>query len=1305
MTRAMLAVVVAVGCTVASRAESPSSRPAGRQWAVSVCDGYLGGLDAEDVWSAGRAVGVSRLEASINRDLACPHLFEKGGRPHRIDTPAACEALRAKLAKEGFTIGCFCLIVKLEAGGNDDAILRWIEEAAAAAPSVGCRTMMLPIGVSAAGGERLSDEAFVDRCRPFVRKLDAIAARTGVQLVLENLGHYWNRPEILEPVLCESRADRVGLLLDTTNLYWFGHPLDRVYEIARKLAPFVRSIHVKNIRYPADQQQKQRTPGWEYGKYAEPIRTGDIDFVRVLGPIARAGYVGDLTIEDDSLPHYDAAGKRKVLADDVAYLRDLIRRFPPPTGDIGDVETHRIDGATLHLQCSRGWARLTACEPAIIRVEAGPAGATRSEWQALDVRAIAPTSVTLVEGADQLQFVTGELRCVIDKQPFRITWYRVDVQGALTRPGPGPWVEWTDEGVQTRLQMEPKGRERVYGLNLNFLGFERRGRALEVKTNADPGTDNGHSHVVSPFFLTAWGYGVFLNNRGYSRFRIDDEGDGVVTMYAPGRVLDWYYIYAGGLRDVLEKYTSVVGRIDMPARWGLGLWYRAEAKWKQEQVKAAAAEFRRRRIPCDVIGLEPGWQSHAYSCSYAWNKDNYPDPPSLLKWLGDNHFRLNLWTHAFVHPTSSLYKPLLDGGCAADRRVWEGLVPDFTLPKTAEVFDRDFTGPQIEMGVSGYKLDECDGSDSTGGWFFPDDTRFPGGWTGAQMHNVFGALYQQAFQESFRKRNRRTCFLGRANFATGSRTATAAYSDLYDLRQYLRAQASAGFLGTLWCPEVRQTATTAEFIRRCQLMFLSPLVQLDGWNSGVLPWEKGPEAEAVFRRFAELRMRLVPYLYSEFWKMHTRGIPIVRSLVQDNREDPDTVAVDDQFMLGDSILVAPVLSGSQREAYFPNGRWSHLETGETVHGGSRIGLTAPFDRVPLYVRDGTVLPLGPATQYVDEPSNEPWMVHVYGGQSGRFDLFEDDGVTYDYEKGRYAVTPIEYREWIDRREFRIGPAKGTFTGQATKRGYVVVFHNVPRPLTFRIDGRDLARASDDPVGGRDAGWFFAPDGTIRVWLPDVLAEKGAVVGLAAGKVEADAEGFVPMFNGRDLSGWQIMGRGGDWHVENGEVFTTGRSGEFLDWIRSADEYEDFVLRLEYNMSRNCNSGVFIRTTETGRQSRTGMEIQIYDGFGKPIDRFSSGAIYDVAPPLANPVRPAGEWNQLEIDCRGRRLKVTLNGTRIQDVNLDDPAVSADVPDGRKLWQRAKRGFIGFQNHRCPIRFRNVRMRAHPGARPLARSQP
>lgn len=332
--RSAMVGLVCLGLASVAVAERPVAQPASPQeWAVTIRDPYLRGLGVDDVWSAAKSVGISRLEVVLDENLACPHLFEKepgenGGPVYRIDTPAAREKLNRKLKQEGMSIGCFALGVRLSSPEDEAKALEWVSRAAEAAPGVGCRTLMLPVGITGPKNERIEDEEFVARGRSFVRKLDPIAARANVQITLENLGHYWNRPEILAPVLRESKPDRVGLLHDVCNMYWYGHPLDKLYKLAEQFAPYVRSVHVKSIKYPEDKRQVQRMPGWEYGKYAEPLRTGDIDFAKVLAIYAKAGYVGDVCIEDDSLPHFDATGKKKVIADDVALLNDIIAKLP-----------------------------------------------------------------------------------------------------------------------------------------------------------------------------------------------------------------------------------------------------------------------------------------------------------------------------------------------------------------------------------------------------------------------------------------------------------------------------------------------------------------------------------------------------------------------------------------------------------------------------------------------------------------------------------------------------------------------------------------------------------------------------------------------------------------------------------------------------------------------------------------------------------------------------------------------------------------------------------------------------------------
>ena len=206
---ALSLVVFAVTARVDAQQAAPE-----RQWRISICDGYLRGLDAEDIWSAAKSVGLSRLEVYPDRKLACPNLYEKDGAPYRLDTPEARAKLRAKLEAEKMTIGCLSLPVPLAPDQGDDEMLAWVRAAAEAAPDVGCRLLMIPLV-----GRGFSDEAFVERHIAFVRKLEALAEEARVQIAIENLSVYWNRKEILDPVLKSVRADRVGLALDITNMY------------------------------------------------------------------------------------------------------------------------------------------------------------------------------------------------------------------------------------------------------------------------------------------------------------------------------------------------------------------------------------------------------------------------------------------------------------------------------------------------------------------------------------------------------------------------------------------------------------------------------------------------------------------------------------------------------------------------------------------------------------------------------------------------------------------------------------------------------------------------------------------------------------------------------------------------------------------------------------------------------------------------------------------------------------------------------------------------------------------------------
>lgn len=595
--------------------------------------------------------------------------------------------------------------------------------------------------------------------------------------------------------------------------------------------------------------------------------------------------------------------------------------------------------------------------------------------------------------------------------------------------------EATPRGYVVRLPLAPN--EMVYGLGLQLQSFLQRGLKKTLRVNADPAIDSGDSHAPVPFYVTTRGYGVLIDTARYAtvyagnKQRRGDAGrtpasasgpdltaDALPSAYArfhfqePSEVMvevpraagvDVYLFAGPAMRQAVQRYNLFAGGGALPPRWGLGVWYRCERDFGQADVARLAAEFRDRGIPCDVLGLEPGWQTHAYSCSYVWS-ERFPDPGAMTAALARAHYRVNLWEHAFVHPSSPLHAPLAPH--AGDYLVWDGLVPDFLVPEARQTFGDFHERAHVALGAAGYKLDECDNSDYTRNWSFPELSRFGSGADGEQMHALFGLRYQDAVQAVFERRGARTYGLARSSGALAAPYPYVLYSDLYDHATFIRAVGKAGLSGLLWTPEVRDAASPEELVRRLQSAVLSPMALINAWYIRNPPWKQVDRAannagrfapnweavEAVCRRVLELRMQLVPYLHAAFVRYHREGLPPFRPLVMDVPDDVHAWPVDDQYLVGEGLLAAPMTAGqSTRSVYLPAGTWYDFWSGRRHAGGQRIDVRPPLEEVPLFVRGGTLLPLARATLHTDDPASGDLTVRAYGAADAACTLYEDDG--------------------------------------------------------------------------------------------------------------------------------------------------------------------------------------------------------------------------------------------------------------------------------------------------------------------------
>ena len=585
-------------------------------------------------------------------------------------------------------------------------------------------------------------------------------------------------------------------------------------------------------------------------------------------------------------------------------------------------------------------------------------------------------------------------------------------------PLPAPSGAVGPRGLDLRLPLAPG--ERMYGFGLQMHSFQQRGKKRTIRVNADPRGDTGDSHAPVPFYVTTHGYGVLVDTFRQAVFycgeahprptkaitagqvqvntpemtaALESGQSSQVRVEVPRCAGADVYLFAGpALRDAVQRYNLFSGGGVLPPDWALGFWYRVEQHLTSAEVLALGDSLRSSHIPCDVLGLEPGWQTHAYSCTFAWEPARFPDPKAFVQAAGARGFRVNLWEHAFTHPASPIFTEMLPH--SGDFAVWGGLVPDFAGEPARRVFSDYHAKALVDVGVSGFKLDECDSSDYTNGWSFPDSSRFPSGVDGEQMHAEFGLRYQDAILQAFQQRGQQTFGLVRSSGALATPYPFVLYSDLYDHRDFIRALVNASFSGLLWCPEVRDASSEEDLIRRLQSVVFSPLAMVNAWYIKNPPWKQierksnneghlytDNDLETRCREIIGWRMQLLPYLRAAYAEYAATGLPPVRALAMDYPTEASLASVDDAYLIGDRILVAPLFAGEpQRTVQLPPGMWHDFWSGKSVTGKLEIVADANH-MIPVFVKANSVVPWAAVTQHTGENATPNIVARVYGDGS------------------------------------------------------------------------------------------------------------------------------------------------------------------------------------------------------------------------------------------------------------------------------------------------------------------------------------
>ena len=623
----------------------------------------------------------------------------------------------------------------------------------------------------------------------------------------------------------------------------------------------------------------------------------------------------------------------------------------------------------------------------------------------------------------------------------------------------------------TAFRLSPD--EKIYGAGEQFVEFDRRGRELDLWHEEPLGTETERAYKNIPFHLSTNGYGMLLDTTARVRYDFGKSSTATGTISVADDRFAFVFFYGPDFRDVIRRYTAVTGRPSRPPKWAFGTWMSRLGYESREELESVATRLREESIPSDVLHLDPFWMRAKKSTDLVWDTEQFPDPEGMIEGLREDDFRLSLWEHphvpvgtdAFAEGASEGYfvadgtgKPyVMDHTCQGDYR---GALVDFTDPAAVEWW-KDKHRRLLEQGVSVFKTDY--------GEYVPEDAVFANGKSGRAMHNLYPYLYNEAVYDVVGEVNGEDEALvwGRSAW-TGSQAFPMHWggdpqTSWNGMSAALRGGLSASLSGiAFWSHDIggfRGTPSDAVYTRWAQFGLLSSNARCHGTTPRE-PWEFGEDALDVFREYARLRYRLLPYLYTYAEVAARTGLPVVRPLVLEYQDDPTVHRMDTQYLLGEDLLVAPVFTDSGvRSVYLPDGEWRDRRSGERYEGGQRVRMDVGLDEMPVFVRGGSIVPQREPTQSVrpGTPENLELVATLAANKAS--------GRVYDVDDDSMLEASVE----------RTDDALSVHTGSPTADRVTVVVHDVD-PETVVVDGETATPVDGSP----EEGEWAVEDSTLTV---------------------------------------------------------------------------------------------------------------------------------------------------------------------------------------------------------------------------------
>jgi alpha-glucosidase len=714
----------------------------------------------------------------------------------------------------------------------------------------------------------------------------------------------------------------------------------------------------------------------------------------------------------------------------VFYSAGVFAQKHMQTEILGNAESIKKQNNVLIIKSGDAEARVWVYSPTIIRVNISKVHGTDTSFAVIRKSS---KSIDYTESAHEVVVRTPALILRIGKSPLRFNFYTADGK-ALSRDDPRFGVNW--QGTRVINYRKLYTDEKFIGLGEKTGDLNRRGSSY-VNWNSDVPDHTPKSdplYETFPFFIglhSGLTYGLFFDNTHKSYFDFGATTDDTMSWFgADAGDMNYYFFGAQSVAQIIADYTWLTGRMEMPPLWALGY---QQCRWSYasaDEVLDIAESFRKEKIPADVVYCDIDYMDH-YKI-FTWNKQTFPDPKGMIDKLKAMNFHLV----TIVDPGIKIepgYKEY-DEGVAKNYfatypngekfvgSVWPGrcYFPDFTRDDVRKWWGESFTA-LTKPGVEGFWNDMNE--PSAWGQDIPWIVKF-GNYYMPEIRNAYGMQMARATYEGTKKilGNKRPFVLTRAAYSGTQRYSAVWTGDntAYDAHMLLgvRMVNSLGVTGmSLVGVDIGGFSgdpTPALMVRWNSLGVYTPMFRNHSSKGTIYrePWRWGKENEAIIKKDIEQRYRLLPYIYSSYYQSHKTGMPVNRTLAIDYTQDTtifDT-KYQNQFLFGDAMMVAPVESTRFTEdVYLPEGEWYRLSTGKKYDGGKVINAEAPLTDLPVFIKAGAIIPMQHLIQSTNEKGDGILEIHVwYGKEANRFVYYEDDGISYDYQKGVYYKRAISF---------------------------------------------------------------------------------------------------------------------------------------------------------------------------------------------------------------------------------------------------------------------------------------------------------